>query len=165
MVVGVSWVVCVQLSFIFLIHFSSRRHVFSASSLVASRTSPADESWTTEALNPPVIAPPESHCNYWWFVHFRYRLRVIRDDIVDLLNDFSCGVVTEEVDGGDERHVRFSPWADVSDGSSVYQELELIWFNPVIFQEFESRTARVPEWWASPFCATFCSCQSWFLII
>ena len=57
---------------------------------------------------------------------FRYRLRVIRDDAVDLLNDFSCGAVTEEVDDGNERHVHFSLWADVSDGSSVYKKLELI---------------------------------------
>ena len=39
--------------------------------------------------------------------------------MVDLLDDINCGVVTEAVDGETERHVHFSEWADVSDGSSM----------------------------------------------
>ena len=59
--VGVFWVVCVQLSFIFLFVSSSRRHAFFTSLLVVSWTSSADESWTKEAFNSQVILPHESH--------------------------------------------------------------------------------------------------------
>ena len=45
--------------------------------------------------------------------------------MVDLLHSVPCGDVTEVVDEETERHVRFSEWVDISDGTSELLELIL----------------------------------------
>ena len=45
--------------------------------------------------------------------------------MVDLLHSVPCGDVTEVVDEETERHVHFSEWVDISDGTSELLELIL----------------------------------------